>query len=251
VLAVHDAEGQLKTVLFGYACHATVLSFYQWSGDYPGFAQIELEKALPGCQAMFFAGCGGDQNPLPRREVELARQYGKRLADAVRKVLEEDLKPVQGTLRTRYTEIPLPLDTLPTREEVQQQLTSKNRYEVARARMLLDLIERDGALASTYPYPVSVWQFGDDVQLVILGGEVVVDYAVRLKSELRGKRTWVAGYSNDVMAYIPSRRVLREGGYEGAGAMLYYGLPTSWAPTVEKAIVDEVHRQAVAEKAGR
>ncbi len=247
VLAVHDAEGQLKTVLFGYACHATVLSFYQWSGDYPGFAQIELEQALPGCQAMFFAGCGGDQNPLPRREVEYAREYGKRLADAVRNVLENDLKPIEGKLKTRYTEIPLALDTLPTREEVKQDLTSKNRYEAARARMLLEQFERDGGLSSTYPYPISVWDFGDAVQLVILGGEVVVDYAVRLKSELGGKRTWVAGYSNDVMAYIPSRRVLREGGYEGVGAMVYYGLPTAWAPTVEKAIVDEVHRQAAGE----
>ena len=45
------------------------------------------------------------------------------------------------------------------------------------------------------------------------------------------------------MAYIPSRRVLREGGYEGSGAMIYYGLPTVWAPAVENAIVEEVHRQ--------
>ncbi|MEE2936778.1 MAG: hypothetical protein VYA84_12375, partial [Planctomycetota bacterium] len=93
-----------------------------------------------------------------------------------------------------------------------------------------------------YPYPIEVWKLGADLRWVMLGGEVVVDYALRLKSELEG-HVWVAGYSNDVMAYIPSRRVLREGGYEGASSMVYYGLPTLWAPTIENAIVEEVKRQ--------
>jgi hypothetical protein len=87
---------------------------------------------------------------------------------------------------------------------------------------------------------------GDGPRWVILGGEVVVDFSIRLKSELDPERTWVAGYANDVMAYIPSLRVLREGGYEGAGAMLYYGLPSAWNEEVEKSIVQEVHRQASA-----
>ena len=53
----------------------------------------------------------------------------------------------------------------------------------------------------------------------------------------------MTAYANDVMAYIPSRRVLAEGGYEGGGAMVYYGLPTVWAPEIEPMILDEVNRQ--------
>ena len=68
---------------FGYACHPTVLDGYEWSGDYPGFAQIELEKSYPGTVAMFFQGTGADMNPLPRRTVPLAQQYGEELAAAV------------------------------------------------------------------------------------------------------------------------------------------------------------------------
>ena len=74
-----------------------------------------------------------------------------------------------------------------------------------------------------------------------LGGEVVVDFSMRLKRELGREHTWVAAYTNDVMAYIPSLRVLKEGGYEGASAMIYYGLPTSWSPAVEETIVKGVH----------
>ena len=71
---------------------------------------------------------------------------------------------------------------------------------------------------------------------------MVVDYALRLKREL-GPRTWAMGYANDVMAYIPSKRVLLEGGYEGGGAMVYYGLPTVWSAEVEEKIMAGLLRQ--------
>lgn len=245
VLAVRNTDGGLTALLFGYACHSTTLSGYQWSGDYPGFAQMDLEKEHPGCVALFFAGCGADQNPLPRRTIELARHYGARLATAVDTVLmTTQMQPVTGALRTTFAEIDLPLDTLPSREQIEQNKASENRYEAARARMLLKQIDGGKPLRQTYPYPISSWSLGDDLQFVTLGGEVVVDYALRLKSELAGTKTWVAAYANDVMAYIPSRRVLGEGGYEGGGAMVYYGLPTIWSPKIENDIVNEVHRQS-------
>ena len=108
--------------------------------------------------------------------------------------------------------------------------------------MLLAEIENGNPLQQTYPYPISVFLLGERIRWVHLGGEVVVDFSLRIKNEIPGD-TWIAGYAHDVMAYIPSRRVLREGGYEGGGAMVYYGLPTVWAPTVEQAIINEVHRQ--------
>jgi hypothetical protein len=243
VLAIRSPAGELKTVLFGYACHATVLSFYQWSGDYPGFAQAELERLQPGVNAMFWAGCGADQNPLPRRTVELAQQYGARLAAAANEVVNGAMSPVGGRLATHYDEVDLPLDTLPSKEDLVAATKSSNRFEVSRARMLLEQVNSGTPLSQTYPYPVATWKIGDTVQWVILGGEVVIDYAIRAKLELGGRSTWVAGYSNDVMAYIPSRRVLTEGGYEGGGSMVYYGLPAHWAPELEEIIMRTIHAQ--------
>jgi hypothetical protein len=243
VLAVRDPQGKLRAVVFGYACHATVLSFYKWSGDYPGFAQVDLEKAHPGAVALFWAGCGGDQNPLPRRTVELAEKYGKQLAGAVNTALSRPMKAIDNALATAYVEIDLPFADLPTREQLVKDSTSTNRYVASRAKMLLEEIKAKGSLRGTYPYPVQAWRLGSGPTLVALGGEVVVDYALRLKKELGPDNTWVAGYANDVMAYIPSRRVLEEGGYEGGGAMVYYGLPTVWGPRVEEMIVKAVHEQ--------
>lgn len=244
VLAVRSPDGKLLAVTFGYACHSTVLPFYNWSGDYPAYAQIELERAYPDCTALFWAGCGADQNPIPRREVALAQHYGKTLAQSVAAIIDAPMTPIAGTLGLTYQEVDLALDTLPTKEQIEQDAQSKDKYVASRAMNLLAQINAGKPLSQTYPYPVGTWKLGDQVEWVFLGGEVVVDFAVRIKGERAGTKTWVAGYSHDVMAYIPSRRVLTEGGYEGAGAMVYYGLPTSWSPAVEETIMQEVQRQA-------
>jgi neutral ceramidase len=243
VLAVRDPDGRLKAVGFGYACHATVLPFYQWCGDYPGFAQLAVEKAHPEAVALFWAGCGGDQNPLPRRSVALAEDYGKRLAEAVEAVLTAPMTPLDSRFAATYAEVPLAFGDLPSREQIASDTLAKDKYIAERARLLLKRIEKEGSLSGTYPYPVQTWRFGEGLTWVALGGEVVVDYSLRLKRELGHGTTWVAGYSNDVMAYIPSLRVLKEGGYEGATAMIYYGQPTAWSPRVEETIIRAVQEQ--------
>lgn len=246
VLSVRDVDGTLKAVLFGYACHATVLSGQTWNADYPGYAQMELEKKFPGAIALFWAGCGGDQNPVPRRELPLAQTYGADLAARVGDVLRAHMPEVAPSLACAYREIEAPLDTLPTTEEIRANALSTNRFEVARAKYLLNQIEKKGGLADAYPYPVGVWTLGGEIDFVFLGGEVVIDYALRLKRERRGIRTWVAAYANDVMAYIPSLRVLEEGGYEGGGSNVYYGLPSLWHESIEEVVVKGVHETAPA-----
>lgn len=243
VLSVRDPNGKLRAVVFGYACHATTLSFNKWCGDYPGFAQLALEGKHAGVVALFWAGCGGDQNPLPRRTVELAQKYGDELASAVDAVLAKKMSALSGPIKAMYKEIDLPFADLPTREKLVQDSLSKNVYEARRAKWLLNELDKKGNLKGTYPYPVQSWKMGD-LLWVTLGGEVVVDYSLRLKKELGPGKTWVMAYASDVMAYIPSLRVLKEGGYEGGGAMIYYGLPTVWGTKVEELIVGAVHAQA-------
>jgi neutral ceramidase len=242
VLAARDSKGKLTGVIFGYACHATVMSYMKWSGDYPGFAMLDVEKANPGATALFFAGCGADQNPLPRRDVALAKKYGGMLAESVNAVLAKPMTPLAAEAAAAYREIALPLKEVPTREEFMKQAESKDKYIAARAKILLKQLDAGKDIPATYPYPIQSWRLGKDLSLVTLGGEVVVDYALRLKKDLGGN-VWVMGYANDVMAYIPSARVLKEGGYEGASSMIYYGLPSVWGEKVEELIVDEVSKQ--------
>ncbi|MEZ5943400.1 MAG: neutral/alkaline non-lysosomal ceramidase N-terminal domain-containing protein [Planctomycetaceae bacterium] len=241
-------NGKTTALIFGYACHNTTLSSFEWSGDYAGFAQEHIESQIPGCLAMYWAGCGADQNPLPRREVKFARQYGVELGDAVIKVLNGKMRSIPSILTTNYNEIDLKFDALPSTETLTSDAESSNVYVASRAKTLLKQVQAGQPLSPTYPYPVGVWKLGNEITWVFLGGEVVVDFSLRLKQDLATDRDtdthiWVAGYSNDVMAYIPSRRVLSEGGYEGGGAMVYYGLPAPWHPDVEEDIASEVSRQ--------
>jgi hypothetical protein len=251
VLRVDSPDDKLIAVLFGYACHATTLGFYNFCGDYPGFAQAYVEEAHPGATALFVAGCGGDQNPQPRRTLELAEQHGRALANGVEAALIARPEPVRGPIRAAIEEVTLPFAEPPSREELQKQAESKNKYERRHAEALLRELQENGRIRTTYPYPVQVIRFDDDLTLVALAGEVVVDYSLRLKSELAGPPVWVAGYSNDVFGYLPSRKVLQEGGYEGGGAMRYTTLPGPFAPSVEKRVVDKVHELFERTSAGR
>lgn len=241
VLRVARTDGSLLAVVFGYACHCTVLDFYKFSGDYAGFAQVELEARYPGATALFVAGCGADQNPIPRRSLELAATYGKQLSASVANVLAGPMQPVEGSLDTAYEEIPLAFASLPTREQIERDASASDFYLASRARHLLKTIEARGRLEPVYPYPVQAWRL-DGLNWVFLGGEVVVDFSLRIKRNLGSSQTWVSAYCNDVMAYIPSKRVLKEGGYEGATAMIYYGQPSPWSEQVEESIIEAVVR---------
>ncbi len=243
VLRIESLDGKLKAITFGYACHNTTTAIVQFNADYAGFAQTEIEKAHPGVTALFVLGCGGDQNPYPRGHIDLAITHGRSLASAVEAALLPQATPIHGPLKVDLKEIELPFEAV-TREQLTARLESKDVYAQRRAKFLLHDLDKNGGIRESYPYPVQVLQFGGDLTLVTLGGEVVVDYALRLKRELGPGPVWVAGYSNDVMAYIPSERVLKEGGYEGGGAMNYTNLPNVWKAGAEDRIINAVRELA-------
>lgn len=249
VLKVTDPQGNLRAVLFGYACHNTTLTgnFYQFSGDYAGFAQEEIEKSKPGVTAMFYQLCGGDANPNPRTTLENAQQHGRTLAAEVVRVAEDKLARVEGAIRTAFRIVDLPF-AHHTRSTFETMLSDKNKWRARNARNQLRLYDQGHPIRS-YPYPVQAIAFGDDAAILALGGEVVVDYCLRVKKEYGAKGIMVAGYSNDVMAYIPSARVLKEGGYEAGDSSMYYGMPGRWRDDVEDRIFDAIHN--VMQRVGR
>lgn len=242
VIRVSDPTDLPVALLFGYSCHATTLMINQWSGDYPGFAQIELEKSYPGLTAMFFAGFGADQNPMPRREISLAEQYGKELAIAVEQVIKQPMRQLTPSIQTIYNEIELELSSPPTAEELENILDDGADWEKRWAALMKEKTASGERFPLSYPnYPIQSWQLGEQ-SLVVLGGEVVVDYAFALRDTL-GTDLMLMGYANDVMTYIPSERILSEGGYEGKTAMWVYGHHGTWLPGIEEKIVNEVVRQ--------
>lgn len=243
VLSVKDAKENLIAILFGYACHPTTLSGNLLSGDYPGFAQVNLEERYPGVTAMFFNACGGDQNPLPRRTVELCEKYGKMLSDAVEEVIAKPMQPVSPGLQTAFKFVDLDYEEVVTKEKLLPLTTGDNDIHARWARRMLEMMDKDIQFPDSYHYyPVQAWQLGKELLLIGIGGESVVDYSLRFKREFGEGSTWVLGYTNTMVAYMPSRRVWEEGGYEGGPHLDEYGHPAwRWAGNVEDRIAKGVH----------
>jgi len=242
VLFVTAPDGSLRAVLTSYACHCTTLGgeFNQVCGDWAGYAQEYLERDHAGAIALVALGCAGDANPKPRSKLELAQQYGQEIASAVNQLLTSNLCPVEGELVCHTKRVELAFEELPTRAEWET-LAKQTNSVGSHARLNLARLKRGEKLPTTLPYFVQTWTFGNGLAMVFLPGEVVVDYSFRLKKEFDSARLWINAYANDVPCYIPSERILQEGGYEGGGAMIYYDKPTRFAPGIENMIVGTVH----------
>jgi hypothetical protein len=248
ILRVDSADGQLLAVLFGAAVHNTTLRAknYELCGDYAGFAQTHIEERYAGVQAMFMLGCAGDADPYPYGTMDLARRHGAELGTEVCRLLETKLRPVKGPLTIAFDRVDLPLQRL-SRDELKKLAESSRGPVPAVAREMLELLERGKDLPTHYNCPITVWQFGKDLTLVGLSGEVVVDYVTMLEHALGPQPLWLAAYCNDVFGYLPSARVLDEGGYETRG--IIYGGPGFFDRTAQDVVVQKVVQ--LAGKAGR
>jgi hypothetical protein len=242
VLKISGADGRLRALLFGYACHNTTLTggTYQISGDYAGFAAAELESKHGETTALFLMLCGGDQNPDPRGSVEFAKKHGGTLAAEVERVISARMTPVSGEIRRAFRLTTLALAPR-TRRDLEAELQSGLPAKVRRAQAMLTSLDAGKAI-DRIEYPVQAVRIGRALTVVALGGEVVVDYGLRIKREYAGEPVIVAGYSNDVMCYIPSARVLKEGGYEADDSMIYYAQAGPFSADVEDRVFASIRR---------
>jgi neutral ceramidase len=256
VLTIRSGD-RLRGIAFGYSCHTTALGGLSINGDYAGFAQLELEKSFPGSVALFVQNCGGDANPLPRirgrdaEATELASKYGQILAEAVRQVIGGTMRPIAGPLRVAMGRTELPLQEGIPLDELRRRVPNLSGMPKREFEHFIRQYETLGDLPDHVKYPVQVWQFGSDLTYIALTGETVVDYSLKFKAAHGWNTTWVSGYNNDLLSYVPSLRVLKEGGYEGITGMFEYGHRAPYTEEVEDRItgqVDELVRQVLGKK---
>jgi hypothetical protein len=248
ILRIDSPDGKLRGVLFGAAVHNTTLipSNYELCGDYAGFAQAYIEEQNPACEALFMLGCAGDADPYPRGSMKLAREHGLTLGKEVCRVLDAKLRPVRGPLAVAFEQVDLPLQKL-TAGELKEMAGRKRGIQPGIAKQMLAMLQRGEKLPESYRCPFAVWQFGKDLTLVGMSGEVVVDYVPLLEKALGPNNLWLAAYCNDVYGYLPSARVIAEGGYETRG--IYAGGIGFFDPKAQDVVVEKI--RALAKKVGR
>lgn len=244
VLRIRGTNGAVRAVLFGYACHGTSVrsgdDWYSVSGEYMGYARQHLEAHYPGAAALYLTGMGADSDPAPRGHLIHAKQHGLELAGAVVGVLNRPMRPVQGGFKLAYDELGLPLVAPPTRDQLEQDAQNADAHVKRRAEAHLKMLEAGKPLPESVSLPVAVLRLGEDLTFVLMGGEVVVDYSRRIKRLLATDHPWPIGYAYEVPCYIPSARLIREGGYETESSMIYYGFYGPFRGSIEAQVLSRL-----------
>ncbi len=248
VLRVRGTNGAVRAIVFGYACHGTSIrtgeDWYTVSPEYMGYARQQLEAVQPGAVVMYFTAMGADADPSPRGSLVDARRHGLELAGAVVGVLDRPMRPVRGSFKAAYEEVKLPLTDPPAREQLEKDALSTEQSIRQRAEIYLNLLKAGSAPPRSLDLPVGVVRIGDDLTFVLMGGEVLVDYSRRLKRLLAAEHPWTIGYAFEVPCYIPSARVIKEGGYETESSLVYYGLYGPFRGGIEDLLVNRITEMA-------
>lgn len=238
-------DDAVRAIYVTYACHCVTLSDNRISGDWSGYAQEAIERTHPGVIALVSIGCGSDANPssgVTGANTAAASDQGAQISDEVDRLLAGTLKPVSGAIVSVLSHVDIPLNPVPAKDELEK-IAAAGGPAGYNAAFQLQKLERGEELQSKLDYPIQTWAFGDSLAMVFLAGEICSDYSVRLKGELDPERIWLHGYSNDFCAYIPSERLLKEGGYGGGAEVIYFALPNTIATGVEEKIIQQVHVQ--------
>lgn len=242
LLKITDAAGKLRGVVYNYACHATTLGpdHNRVNGDWPGISATYLEEQNLGTVFLSIIGCGADANPEPRGKLEMAEAHGRAAAVAVQQALAGPLQKITAAPVASFGHAGLHVER-PSLDDLRKNLTHKTPQTARHAANMLDIYQKMGRLPETFPMPVQAWRFGNELTMIFLGEETVVDYALRLKKEIKSGYVWVTAYANDVSSYVASERIRREGGYEVTGSMIYYNQPGPWAEGTEEVLIRRVH----------
>jgi hypothetical protein len=244
VLRIQGTNGVLRAILFGYACHGTSVrsgeDWYVVSGEYMAYARQHLEAVHPGAMAMFMTGMGADIDPAPRGQLVHARRHGLQLAGAVAGALDRPMRPVRGEFRFAYEEVELPFVDPPDRARLEADAASADVHVRARAEAYLKRLRAGEPPVRSIQLPVAALRLGDDLTMILMAGEVVVDYSRRLKRQFAADQPWPIGYAYEVPCYIPSVRLIKEGGYETESSLIYYGFYGPFQTSIEERLMNRV-----------
>ncbi|MBP1991837.1 neutral/alkaline non-lysosomal ceramidase N-terminal domain-containing protein [Paenibacillus eucommiae] len=249
VLQLADSKGEVKGILYNYGCHTTARgSTYLISGDFSGKTSEYLESAYPGVMAMFLQGCGGEIKPrksaagdgFKNCNFEEMDEVGTDLAKEVMAILENSpFTPVNCNFEAKLQDAMLLLEHTPIEQFMQMKDDPDlSDFERKAAERTIQAIE-NGTIKESLPLYILGWKLDEATRIIAIEGEVSTQYALMIKKLYGNDRTLVLGYSNGVFCYIPTRQMIREGGYE-AECNYFFGLSGPFVPEIEDVIMAEV-----------
>jgi len=247
--------GQL--VLVGHACHPTSSGPIQkWSPDYPGAMRDRLVDELPGTKAVFVQGCGGDAKVVHKdpdtgklvfsNDPDSAKAAGEKLAGSVLTHLETGrMIPLDAELACSLATGQISYGQCWSPEEIERQAypertkgRQRRSWQTWAARQSLALPYS----GESFRYDVQVWKLGDRLMAFGMEGEICSPWGPMLRAMAPTEQAMVIGYANSTGSYIPDKRIVREGGYEGLTSQHVYFLPAPFTENIDDEIKQIVSR---------
>ncbi len=245
-----------QLLLVGHACHPTSSgTIGKWSPDYPGAMRDYLAAEMPNTKAVFVQGCGGDakvvhEDPETGRlafsnSPQRAKAAGEKLAGAVLKHLETGrMIPLDGQLACSLTTGQISYGRRWSREEIERQAfpepkkKGQHSWQTWTARQSLALPDN----SESFRYDVQLWKLGGLLTIFAMEGEICSPWGPMLRAMAPTDQAMVIGYANGTSSYIPDKRIVREGGYEGLTSQHAYFLPAAFTENIESEISQIVTR---------
>ncbi|MDH7570466.1 MAG: hypothetical protein QHJ73_12870, partial [Armatimonadota bacterium] len=232
-----------------YGCHPTSRSGYLLGPDYPGFVRQGIERGWGGT-AVWATGCAGNVRP------GFLDEAGRFRAAEVAEVMEAGesiaAEALAGRARQRSIHAPalsvacgtayLPIETPPTRAELEAMAANGNGVAAQWARRLLVRMDA-GGLEERVPFTIQTLRLDAAHAVVFLAGEVVAEIGLEIKQAYPYEAITTAAYANGLVGYVPSRSIHPQGGYEVRGAYQFYLQPAAFTAEAGDVILGEVRRQ--------
>jgi len=230
MLKLVDENDRIKGIIFSCGCHPTCMSGYQISAEFVGLACALLESKYSGATAVFLQGCAADMNHVGIVEngefksctvaemQEIGNEFGREVA-----LLLENMPfaALNCHFNTRLADLQLYTQILSI-AEIEAVLEDENLTEFRKlaARKLLRAIQEGRDKRSLFHY-IQSWHLDDNTRIIAQEGEIPAEFGLKIKKMLKAKKIMALGYSNGVSTYIPTRTILKEGGYEAEAVVIH------------------------------
>lgn len=242
ICMVQALDGRPVCLMFSIACHPSSISGFEVSADYPGMAMKLIGEKLGVDCALFLQGCGGDAKARTlvvdgvfRGSPEGADEAGRIVANDVIALLDCGLEEVQPDLATATDTAVCPMAPLPNRAQLEQLAEDKDELKRECAKYQLRILDHGYELPTAIPLTVHGVRLADGVRMVGLEGEAVAELGHVINDFYGSGLTFPLGYTDGCQLYLPTEKVLNEGGYEATSAH-EYAWPANFARGIEEPV---------------
>ena len=252
-LVVEFIQPQRRIVVVNHGCHPTGLGQEEAvSADFPGYMRDAIKSTGAAQGVMFFQGAAGDIKEAIEVDGNLqfctnseeAKLNGERLAASVIGGLQKPLQSVTGPLSGVIKRVPMPIKSPPDVRLLEQIIADKEISPLLHKWALTYLPEiKQGKFPKNIPMETQLVSLGDQLKLITFQGEPVAELADNVKSLTQHpESTFILGYSNGIVGYLPTDNMIQQGGYEVESSHLVYLEPSGFEQGAEALLTATVEQ---------